>query len=112
VARFASLISRCPRLEWRHSLILFSYGLAIYFGYHALSGSRGLLAWQDLSRQLYTTQQELDSLRAERRDLEHKVSRLRPGSLDPDLIDELARRNLGLVGPLDVIILLDDEADR
>jgi cell division protein FtsB len=29
--------------------------------------------------------------------------------LDPDLIDELARRQLSLAGPLDVIILLDEE---
>jgi hypothetical protein len=29
--------------------------------------------------------------------------------LDPDLIDELARRHLSLAGPLDVIILLDEE---
>jgi cell division protein FtsB len=109
VALLVRLISRCPRLERRHWLAVFSYGLAIYFGYHALSGSRGLLAWQELGRELHATQQELDSLRAERLDLERKVSRLRPGSLDPDLIDELARRNLSLVGPLDVIILFEED---
>lgn len=112
VAMLARLIRRCPRLDRRHWLALFSYGLAIYFGYHALSGSRGLLAWQELGRQLHATQQELDALRAERLDLESKVGRLRPGSLDPDLIDELARRSLSLVGPLDVIILLDEESTR
>ncbi|MGH6898053.1 MAG: FtsB family cell division protein [Geminicoccaceae bacterium] len=103
------LIGQLRRLERRHWLALFAYGLAIYFGYHALSGSRGLLAWQELNRQLEATEQELADLRAERRDLEHKVGRLRASSLDPDLIDELARRNLSLVEPLDVIILLDEE---
>jgi cell division protein FtsB len=106
------LAGQLRRLEGRHWLALFAYGLAIYFGYHALSGSRGLLAWQELNRELQATQQELALLRAERRDLEHKVSRLRPTSLDPDLIDEAARRNLSLVGPLDVIILLDEEAAK
>jgi cell division protein FtsB len=48
-------------------------------------------------------------VRAERQALEDKVRRLRPDSLDPDLIDELARRHLSLAGPLDVIILLDEE---
>ena len=38
--------------------------------------------------------------------------RLRPDSLDPDLIDELARRELSLVEPLDVIILLTDGEAR
>jgi cell division protein FtsB len=102
----ARLVGRFRRVERRHWLVLFAYGLAIYFGYHALSGSRGLLAWQELNRELEATQQELADLRAERADLEHKVSRLRPDSLDPDLIDEVARRNLSLVEPLDVIILL------
>jgi cell division protein FtsB len=55
------------------------------------------------------TQQELAAVRTERQELEDKVRRLRPGSLDPDLIDELARRRLSLAEPLDVIILLDQE---
>jgi cell division protein FtsB len=37
------------------------------------------------------------------------VRRLRHDSLDPDLIDELARKELSFVEPLDVIILLDGE---
>jgi cell division protein FtsB len=105
------LIDQLRRLERWHWLALFAYGLAIYFGYHALSGSRGLLAWQELNRELQATQQELAALRAESRDLEHKVGRLRSESLDPDLIDELARRNLSLVDPLDVIILLPRDAE-
>jgi cell division protein FtsB len=106
------VIGRWPRLERRHWLALCGYGLALYFGYHALSGSRGLLAWQELSRDLHAAQEELDGARAERLELERKVARLRPDALDPDLIDELARRRLGLVGPLDVIILLDDEGAK
>ena len=39
--------------------------------------------------------------------LEREVVRLRHDSLDPDLIDELARKELSFVEPLDVIILLD-----
>ena len=108
MAMLERLIGRLRRLEGRHWLVLVAYGIAVYFGYHALSGSRGLLAWQELTRELDATRQELAGLRAERRELEHKVSRLRSDSLDPDLIDELARRNLSLVDPLDVIILLEE----
>jgi cell division protein FtsB len=109
MAMLDRLIGRFRRVERRHWLALLAYGLAIYFGYHALSGSRGLLAWQELNRELQASQQELADLRAERADLEHKVRRLHASSLDPDLIDELARRNLSLAEPLDVIILLDRE---
>ena len=105
----ARLTSRLPRLEGRHWLVLFAYGLAIYFGYHAVVGSRGLLAWRQLNQDIAATEQELAALRAERQALEEKVLRLRPDSLDPDLIDELARGHLSLAGPLDVIILLEEE---
>jgi cell division protein FtsB len=105
----ARLTDRLHRLEARHWLIVFAYGLAVYFGYHAVIGSRGLLAWRQLNQDIAATQQELATVRAERQALEDKVRRLRPGSLDPDLIDELARRQLSLAGPLDVIILLDEE---
>jgi cell division protein FtsB len=105
------LIGQLHRLERRHWLALCVYGLALYFGYHVLSGSRGLLAWQELNRQLAASEQELADLHAERQALEQKVSRLRPAALDPDLIDELARRNLSLAEPLDMIILLDPRGE-
>ena len=97
-------------MRGRHWLLLFAYGLAIYFGYHAVIGSRGLLAWRQLNQDIAATERELAAARAERQALEDKVRRLRPDSLDPDLIDELARRHLSLAGRLDVIILLDEEA--
>jgi cell division protein FtsB len=102
-----------PRLpRWRRPrrqdwLALVGLGLVAYFGYHAVSGSRGLLAWREVSAELAIEQRQLDAVRAERMALEHKVERLRPDSLDPDLIDELARRQLSFVEPLDVLILLD-----
>ena len=96
-------------LQGRHLLVLFVYGLAVYFGYHAVVGSRGLLAWRQLNRDIADAQQELTAVRVQRQALEDKVRRLRPDSLDPDLIDELARRHLSLAGPLDVIILLEEE---
>jgi cell division protein FtsB len=97
--------SRWQRPLW---LVALGVGLAAYFGYHALTGSRGLLAWRDLNAELASTRQELDALRAERTALAEKVARLRHDGLDADLIDELARRQLSLADPLDVIILLDE----
>jgi cell division protein FtsB len=99
--------SRWQRRLW---LVALGVGLATYFGYHALTGSRGLLAWRDLNTELASTRQELEALHAERSALAQKVARLRHDGLDPDLIDELARRQLSLADPLDVIILLDEGA--
>jgi cell division protein FtsB len=93
------------RLRRQHWLVLVSLGLAAYFGYHAVNGSRGLLARQEVTEALEASRQELAALRAERAALEGKVVRLRHDSLDPDLIDELARKELSFVAPLDVIIL-------
>ena len=97
--------SRWQRPLW---LLVLGVGLATYFGYHALTGSRGLLAWRGLNAELASTRHELDALRAERTALAQKVARLRHDGLDADLIDELARRQLSLADPLDVIILLDE----
>ena len=105
----ASVTDGLRNLRGRHWLLLFAYGLAIYFGYHAVVGSRGLLAWRQLNQEIAATERELAGVRAERQALQDKVRRLRPEALDPDLIDELARRHLSLAGPLDVIILLDEE---
>ena len=105
----ASVTESLRNLRGRHWLLLFAYGLALYFGYHAVVGSRGLLAWRQLNQDIAATEQELAAVHAERQALEDKVHRLRPASLDPDLIDELARGQLSLAGPLDVIILLDEE---
>ena len=92
-----------PRHAW---VLLLGVSLALYFSYHAVSGSRGLLTWRELDRDLEATRQELARLRADRQALEHRVERLRPGSLDPDLLDELVRRQLSFAAPDDVIILL------
>jgi len=46
---------------------------------------------------------KFDALLAEREKLEGKVSLLRPESIDPDLLDELARGNLELAKPTDVV---------
>ena len=103
----AASLSRI-RLGWpRHAwFLLLGFSLAVYFGYHAVSGSRGLLTWRELDREVAATREALTQLRAERQALERRVERLRPGSLDPDLLDELVRRRLSFTGPDDVIILL------
>lgn len=96
-------------LRWQSWLVVISFGLAFYFGYHAVNGGRGLLASQQLNDELRAAERNLAALERERSALERRVKRLRSDSLDPDLIDELARETLSMVEPDDVIILLEPD---
>lgn len=100
------------RLRWQAWLVIVGLGLAGYFGYHAVNGDRGLLASQQLTDDLNVMEKRLAALREERESLERKVLRLRSDSLDPDLIDELARETLSMVEPEDVIILLEPASEQ
>ena len=62
-----------------------------YFGYYTIFGTRGLLTYSDVEARLAVKQQELASLRADRARLQHRIQLLQPGSVDPDLVEELAR---------------------
>ena len=84
--------------------------LLAYFGYHTVSGSRGLLAVIELRREIAATEAELDRLVGERAALERRVERLRPESLDLDLLDERVRATLGLIHDDEVIVLFEDGA--
>ena len=84
--------------------------LLVYFSYHAVSGSRGLLALLELRREIAATEAELDRVAAERAALERRVERMRPESLDLELLDERARATLGLIHEDEVIVLFGDEA--
>ncbi len=79
-----------------------------YFGYHALHGDRGLLAWIDKSRDLEAARQELDLLRAERAELDREVGAFQRDQLDRDLLEEELRK-LGYVHPNEAILLRPEE---
>ncbi len=79
-------------------------GVIGYFGYHAVEGQRGLLAWGKLTKQVAEAEAELDVLRRERLVLERRVSLLSPDGLDLDLLEERARHVLGYARPDEVII--------
>lgn len=96
-------------MKWQSWLLVVSIGLAIYFGYHAVNGNRGLLASEEKAEELALAEKTLKRLQDERMRLERRVERLRPESLDPDLIDELARETLSMIESEDVIILLESE---
>jgi cell division protein FtsB len=77
------------------------------FASHAIAGPNGILAWGGYHRALKERQAELTQLNEQRQQLRHRSALLDPRKADPDMADELVRKDLGLVRPDEVIIPLD-----
>ncbi len=81
-----------------------------YFLFHAVQGDRGILAWAELKQEVAEAEQTLDWLTEARKKLDSRVSLLRSGSLDRDLLDERARIVSGLANP-DEIVIFDTQSE-
>ena len=81
-----------------------------YFSYHLLEGERGLSASRMLDLQIKQARAVHDRVQDERSALEHKVSMLRAGTLDRDLLEELARSTLGFSHEGELVIRLPQTA--
>ena len=86
-------------------LVIIGVTLALYFSYHIGFGERSYLRLMALENAETNLSAQYDQLHAQRVALEEKVVRLRPGSLDPDLLEERARYVLGYVRPDEKVIL-------
>lgn len=80
--------------------------LLLVFIAYAIVGPNGILAWGDYSRQVKQRQAELKMLRAHKDALENRVKLVDPRRVDPDMADELVRRELGVTHPDEVIVPL------
>jgi len=85
---------------------LFFACLAGYFAYHAVQGERGVVVWLKLRQQIDRTEAALRASQVEESRLAHRVSLLRPGSLDRDLLDERARAVLNLAARNEQVIFI------
>jgi len=81
-----------------------------FLGY-AIIGQNGLLSWGDYRREKSERAMMLAQLEQEKARLQHRANLLDPRRADPDLAEELVRRDLGLVRPDEVIIPLDGPAE-
>lgn len=78
-----------------------------FFGGYALLGPNGVLAYGDYKRQLAQRDVEYARLDHARAELRNRVQLLDPARANPDMVDELVRRNLGVAHPDEVIVPLD-----
>ncbi|MGE0213669.1 MAG: septum formation initiator family protein [Parvibaculaceae bacterium] len=72
--------------------------------WHGLYGSRSLDRSRALDERVETLEASLSSVRAEREAFESQVRLLRPDSIDPDLVGELARKTLGFTRQGDIVV--------
>jgi cell division protein FtsB len=84
----------------------------VFFAYHLVQGERGLMASMRLNQQVREAKTTLAALEAERTALERRVDLLRSDHLDPDLLDERARRELNLIGVNETVILAPEPLKR
>jgi cell division protein FtsB len=77
------------------------------FAGYAIAGPNGLLAWGGYHRSLTEHQAELAQLQQQKAELQHRAKLLDPKKADPDMADELVRKELGLVRPDEVIVPLN-----
>jgi len=77
------------------------------FAGHAIAGPNGILAWGSYHRALQQREAELAQIERDHAALKHRSDLLDPKKADPDIADELVRKDLGLVRSDEVIVPLD-----
>ncbi|WP_315780149.1 MULTISPECIES: septum formation initiator family protein [unclassified Bradyrhizobium] len=99
------MVSRARLKSFLTGLALYTMAAAIigYFGINAYTGRYGLTARQELDQEIVALTSELARLKQERAEGEKRVLLLRSDRVDPDMLDERARFQLGYANPRDLI---------
>ena len=74
----------------------------------AIAGPSGLLTWSENLRLLDQREQQLATLVEDRDSLKNKVELLDPDHADPDLVNELLRKQLNVLHPHELVVTLND----
>jgi cell division protein FtsB len=102
------MVSRARLKAVLTGLALYAMAIAIisYFGVNAYTGKYGLNARIELDQEIVALTAELSRLKSERLAAEKRVSLLRSDTVDPDMLDERARRQLDYAHPRDLVKIL------
>lgn len=71
---------------------------------YAVFGPTGLYAWGDYRQSLATKRVELARLKAEEARLRNRNDLVDPRHADPDMVDELVRKELNVQDPNEIIV--------
>jgi cell division protein FtsB len=78
-----------------------------YFGFHAYHGEFGIYSKYRFEAHAAELQVQLEALKAQRLELEHRVQLLHDGTLEKDMLDEQARKALNVSHDDEIIIMRD-----
>ena len=104
----AAVTKSTPFMRTMRRAALPALGLTIvaFFGAYAVLGRNGLLAYGEYQRQLVKREQEYAALDKRRMVLKNRVALLDPDHANPDMVDEMVRRELNVAHPDEVIVPL------
>ncbi len=74
----------------------------------AIAGPTGLLVWSEKATALEQREAQIAVLVKQRDDLKNRVMLLDPNNADPDMVGEELRRNLNVVHPDEVVLVLPE----
>ena len=77
-----------------------------FFGAYAVLGPNGIIALGDYKRQLAQHEQRFAALDHKREVLRNRVALLDPRHANPDMVDELVRKELNVAHPDEMIVPL------
>lgn len=80
--------------------------LMAFFGAYAILGPNGILAYGDYKRQIVKRERQYAALDQHRTVLKNRVALLDPDHANPDMVDEMVRKELNVAHPDEVIVPL------
>ncbi|KEC55515.1 FtsB family cell division protein [Bartonella koehlerae] len=92
-------------IKMRFVLPLMTVGVLSYFSYHIYHGEYGLYSRNEVNQYIAELEKELQKLEAKRMLIEKRISLLRNGHIEKDMLDEYVRKNLNFSKPNELTIL-------
>ncbi|MAF98189.1 MAG: hypothetical protein CMH26_06105 [Micavibrio sp.] len=84
---------------------LFGVCLLLYFTFHVVQGPRGVFSLLSVNQEIKTLSKISNNVLSERQDVDVRVSMMRPGSVDKDLLSEQVRNQLGYKNNNEYVVL-------
>ena len=89
------------------SLLVFSFVLFLYLSYFLMTAERGVISFYKIKNKNIFYENELLLLNNINTELEDKISRLNPDTLDLDYLDQQIRFKTGFVAKNELVVVLD-----
>lgn len=101
---FSSLHKLTPRIF----INIVFFVVFIFFFFHLISGERGLISYSQTKQELSKSKARLTKVTAERKVLQNKVKNITDEHLDLDLLEEIAKSQLGYTGKNEIVFFNKD----